>query len=81
LLSILPPQDAWPYGIPRIMSSFAFEERTQGPPHDGNFNLRSPTFDANGQCNNGWVCEHRWPQTANMIAFRNNVEGTTVSNW
>lgn len=72
---------AFPYGIPRIMSSFAFESRSQGPPHDGNYNTLSPTFNADGSCNNGWVCEHRWQQTVNMVSFRNTVEGTTLANW
>lgn len=63
------------------MSSFAFDTRSQGPPHDGNYNTLSPTFGADGACNNGWVCEHRWRQTYNMVAFRNTIEGTSVANW
>jgi alpha-amylase len=51
---------AWPYGVPRIMSSFNFTTREQGPPKDSQKNILPPTFDANGQCDNGWVCEHRW---------------------
>jgi alpha-amylase len=51
---------AWNYGVPRIMSSFNFTNRDQGPPRDSQKNILPPTFDANGQCNNGWVCEHRW---------------------
>lgn len=64
------------------MSSFYFDTRTQGPPHDGNYNLVSPTFGANGECNDGkWVCEHRWYQTYNMVGFRNTVENGAVANW
>lgn len=63
------------------MSSFAFDTRSQGPPHDGNYNTLSPTFGADGGCNNGWVCEHRWRQTFNMVAFKNTVEGAAVSHW
>lgn len=64
------------------MSSFFFDTRFQGPPHDGNYNTVSPTFGANGECNDGkWVCEHRWYQTYNMVEFRNTVEGTQVANW
>jgi alpha-amylase len=44
---------AWPFGIPRIMSSFAFNDGDQGPPADANGNLRSPTFNADGSCGNG----------------------------
>ena len=72
---------AWPYGIPRLMSSFAFEDRDVGPPRDGAGNIVAPTFDANGQCNNGWVCEHRWPQIAGMVQFRNAAFGASVQNW
>lgn len=73
---------ARPYGFARIMSSFYFDERTQGPPHDGNYNLVSPTFGANGECNDGkWVCEHRWRQTYNMVAFKNTVDTAPQANW
>lgn len=72
---------AWPYGIPRLMSSFAFDTRSQGPPHDGYYNILSPTFSDDGSCNNGWVCEHRWRETFNMVKFRNTVENTSVTNW
>lgn len=72
---------AWPYGIPRIMSSFYFTNRDMGPPADGSGNITPPTFDSNGQCNNGWVCEHRWHQIKQMVDFRNVVYGTGVSNW
>jgi alpha-amylase len=73
---------AWPYGIPRIMSSFYFDNGDQGPPADGNGNLRSPTFTGTA-CNpsSGWVCEHRWRQIYNMVQFRNAVAGTGVANW
>jgi alpha-amylase len=72
---------AWPYGIPRIMSSFEFSNGDQGPPADANGNLRSPTFNADGSCGGGWVCEHRWRQIFNMVKFRNAVGTAAVSNW
>jgi alpha-amylase len=50
---------AWPFGISRIMSSFAFTDTDAGPPND-NGNLRSPSFNPDGSCNNGWICEHRY---------------------
>ncbi|KAF2367801.1 Glycosyl hydrolase family 13 catalytic domain [Trinorchestia longiramus] len=71
---------AWPYGFTRIMSSYNWEQDIQnghdnndwiGPPHDGNFNIVSPTFGDDGACNNDWVCEHRWRQIFNMVKFRN----------
>jgi alpha-amylase len=72
---------AWPYGLPRIMSSFAFTNTEAGPPADGNGNIISPVFNAAGACTNGWVCEHRWRQIFNMVGFRNAVDGTSVANW
>lgn len=72
---------AFDFGIPRLMSSFSFEHRDQGPPTDANLNIISPTFDSDGQCNNGWVCEHRWKPIKNMVEFRNVVKGTKVENW
>jgi alpha-amylase len=72
---------AFDFGIPRLMSSFYFTVRDQGPPADSNLNILAPSFDADGQCNNGWVCEHRWPAIKNMVAFRNAVKGTKVENW
>lgn len=63
------------------MSSFSFTHRDQGPPTDANLNIISPTFDADGQCNNGWVCEHRWPAISNMIGFRNIARSTVVEHW
>lgn len=60
---------AWDYGIPRIMSSFAFTEHDQGPPADASGNLISPVINADGSCGNGWVCEHRWHEIANMVGL------------
>nr|ABC68516.1 alpha-amylase [Blattella germanica] len=72
---------AYPYGYPRVMSSFSFDNSDQGPPQDGNGNIISPSINADGTCGNGWVCEHRWRQIFNMVGFRNAVAGTAVSNW
>lgn len=71
------------YGHQRLMSSFYFDHRDQGPPQDNTVsqNILSPTFDANGQCNNGWVCEHRWPAIRNMVQFSAAVKGTEAHNW
>lgn len=54
---------------------------SQGPPHDGNYNTLSPVINADGSCDSNWVCEHRWLQTVNMVAFKNTVENTAVNNW
>lgn len=63
---------------PRVMSSFYFDDPSQGPPQDSEGNIVSPGIDENGLCTNGWVCEHRWRAIANMIKFRSVTDGTVV---
>ncbi|XP_055524227.1 alpha-amylase A-like [Wyeomyia smithii] len=72
---------AHPYGIPRVMSSFFFDDGDQGPPQDGSGNLVPPSINADGTCGNGWVCEHRWRQIFHMVGFRNVVAGTGLNDW
>lgn len=76
---------AHPHGgpHPRIMSSFAFSDPSQGPPQDEQQRITSPEFDEQGLCkeSSGWVCEHRWPAIANMIEFRTVTQGTFVRNF
>jgi alpha-amylase len=67
---------AWPYGSPTVMSSYEFSNRDQGPPSNGS-GLTNNTTCFSG----GWRCEHRWRVIANMVAFRNAVNGTSVVNW
>ncbi|MFI2810672.1 carbohydrate-binding module family 20 domain-containing protein [Microbulbifer sp. JSM ZJ756] len=52
----------WPYGYPKVMSSYDWSDHDQGPP-----------ASAAGDCSNGWLCEHRNRAIANMVAFRNNT--------
>ena len=63
----------YPYGYPLVMSSYRFEDDGQGPPDS------SPHND-NG-CGQDWVCEHRRPAIANMVAFRKATYGADVVNW
>lgn len=72
---------AHPYGNVRLMSSFDFKVKDQGPPHDDKFNILSPTINADGSCGNGWVCEHRWPTTVKMVDFRNVAGTAEISMW
>jgi hypothetical protein len=72
---------AWPYGVPRIMSSFNFTNRDQGPPRDAVGNIVAPEFNADAQCTNGWVCEHRWHDISGMVGFRNVAGSALVGNW
>jgi alpha-amylase len=71
---------AHPHGgnHPRVMSSFAFDDPNIGPPQDNDENIVSRGIDSNGQCTNGWVCEHRWNAIANMIKFRAATDGSLV---
>jgi alpha-amylase len=66
---------AWPYGVPSVMSSFAFSNADAGPPAASN----GTTTAVN--CSSGWVCEHRWRTTENMVALRNAAAGAAVTNW
>lgn len=50
----------WPYGYPKVMSSYEWHDHDQGPPSHGA-----------SSCSGGWLCEHRLPAIANMVAFRN----------
>lgn len=54
---------SWPYGIPRVMSSYGFDTDVTGPP--------GGDMGTGGTCTNGWICEHRWRQVTNMVAWRN----------
>lgn len=74
---------AHPYGTIRIMSSYNFSSDNidEGPPMDENEKILSVTSDDTGACENGWICEHRWQQIVEMVKFRVNVYGTTISKW
>lgn len=74
---------AHPHGDnhPRLMSSYYFDDPSQGPPQDSDGNIVSRGIDANGTCTNGYVCEHRWPEIANMIKFRSSTDGEPVRSF
>lgn len=68
---------AHPYGYPKVMSSYFFDNHDAGPPgqavHDG----------GNVKCFNGqpWVCEHRWSPIANMVAWRKTAGTNGITAW
>jgi alpha-amylase len=64
---------SWDYGTPKILSSFYFDNRDQGPPHTSNYTIADVTIDSNGTCTNGWICQHRWKPIAAMARFRDVV--------
>ncbi|MEV7992172.1 alpha-amylase family protein [Streptomyces sp. NPDC086077] len=63
---------AWPYGAPDINSGYEFTDHDAGPPNGGR-------VDACWQ--NGWKCQHAWPEIQRMVAFRNATRGQSVTNW
>ncbi|KAJ8721954.1 hypothetical protein PYW08_004356 [Mythimna loreyi] len=72
---------AHPHGWPQLMSSFGFSDTEAGPPMDNSGNIVSPSINSDNTCGNGWICEHRWRQIYSMVAFRNRVGSTAVTNW
>jgi alpha-amylase len=73
---------AWPYGYPKIMSSYDFTDTNAGPPADANGNTDDIYANGTPNCFNEWKCEHRWLAITNMVEFRNVTSSDfTVSNW
>ncbi|WP_214110870.1 alpha-amylase, partial [Acrocarpospora catenulata] len=65
---------SWPYGTPRVYSSFTWSDSEAGPPHNGS------GFVTDTDCGNGrWTCFHR--QLTGMVGFYHAVAGTAVANW
>lgn len=65
---------AWPFGIPKIMSSFSFSKHDDSIPEtrvwqDG----RNTCFDVDSP----WVAQHRWNAIANMVLFRSKTKDAT----
>jgi alpha-amylase len=89
---------SYPYGYPVLMSSFAFDRTTsaglaQGPPSDdmGNTLAIYPSGSTTPSCSpdpatapiGTWVCQHRDPFVARMLAFRKAVarQAEVVNFW
>ncbi|MFF7973888.1 alpha-amylase family glycosyl hydrolase [Streptomyces sp. NPDC007905] len=63
---------AYPYGAPDINSGYEWSDADAGPPNGGKVNA----------CwQDGWKCQHAWPEIRSMVAFRNATRGQAVSNW
>jgi alpha-amylase len=74
---------AFNYGSVSLMSSYDFNDDSDGPPSspDGN-TLRVYADDGSSRCGKfGWVCEHRQPEILSMVEFRNSVGNASVTNW
>eukprot|EP00401_Gymnodinium_catenatum_P027877 CAMPEP_0117495684 /NCGR_PEP_ID=MMETSP0784-20121206/20262_1 /TAXON_ID=39447 /ORGANISM="" /LENGTH=453 /DNA_ID=CAMNT_0005290619 /DNA_START=180 /DNA_END=1541 /DNA_ORIENTATION=+ len=59
---------AVPYGSPVVMSSYVRSDKDTGP-----------TYPV--ACGDGWVCEHRRPDIANMVLWRRVASTSNVSNF
>ncbi|MFD4785869.1 alpha-amylase family protein [Streptomyces sp. NPDC058459] len=63
---------AYPYGAPDINSGYEWSDADAGPPNGGRVNA----------CwQDGWKCQHAWPEIRSMVAFRNATRGQAVSDW
>ncbi|MGW1724661.1 alpha-amylase [Streptomyces sp. NPDC002306] len=63
---------AYPYGAPDINSGYEWSDADAGPPNGGSVSA----------CwQNGWKCQHAWPEIKSMVAFRNATRGQSVTNW
>jgi alpha-amylase len=79
---------AWPYGYPKVMSSYDWPRNVQwtGNKQEDVNDWMGPPADALGDtkdvdCDSPeWVCEHRWGNIANMVAFRNHT-GREQADW
>lgn len=74
---------AWPYGTPRLMSSYTFENADQGPPHHDDGWQTLPVYHGHDdRCGDSrWVCEHRDPAVLAMVGFRRAVGAAPVRHW
>ncbi|XP_059150386.1 alpha-amylase-like [Physella acuta] len=72
---------AYNYGFTRVMSSYYFTDNSAGPPRNADLTTKDVPIKADGTCDNGWVCEHRWKPIGNMAMFRTAVAGTSVDNF
>ncbi|MFF0724389.1 carbohydrate-binding module family 20 domain-containing protein [Streptomyces sp. NPDC004134] len=63
---------AWPYGSPDVHSGYEFGNNDAGPPNNG---------AVNACYQDGWKCQHAWPEIESMVGFRNAARGQAVTNW
>jgi len=72
-----------PYGRPRVMSSFHYKNGAEGPPSDENGAILRVHSEEADRCDEVfWVCEHRRPKIAGMVAFRRaTASSTRITDW
>jgi alpha-amylase len=69
---------SWPYGYPKVMSSYYFSDHDQGPPRTA---VHGPGGSLRCADGSNWVCEHRTTAIANMVKWRSSAGGEPVANW
>jgi alpha-amylase len=63
---------AYPYGAPDVNSGYEWSDKDAGPPNNGSVNA----------CwQDGWKCQHAWPEILRMVAFRNATRGQSLTDW
>ncbi|MFC7344123.1 alpha-amylase [Saccharopolyspora griseoalba] len=67
---------AHPYGTPKLISSFAFDNADAGPPAESDGATKPANCD-----DAAWVCEQRRPIIAGMVGFHNAVAGAGLTDW
>ncbi len=80
---------AWPYGYPRVMSSYAWDgvNDRMGPPSDSQGHTNDIYVDGQPDCfgdqpGQDWICEHRWPGIAGMVGFHNaTARNFAMTDW
>jgi alpha-amylase len=78
---------AYPFGYPRVMSSYVFSDTEAGPPSDARGHTDSiyaagSTTPNCGLASGQWVCEQRWHAIAGMVGFRDfTAHAPTVTDW
>ena len=73
---------AYDYGTPRLISDYKWSNTDDGAP--GATATSVPDVDMDKACSTNdsdWNCEQRWTSTRGMIALRNYVNGTEVTDW
>ena len=73
---------AYDYGTPRLLSDYKWSNGDDGAP--GATATSVPDVDMDKVCSTNdsdWNCEQRWTSTRGMIALRNYVNGTEVTDW
>jgi hypothetical protein len=66
---------AYTFGVPTVLSSYAFSSTDDGAPNGG----AGACSGAGGA--NGFYCQHRWTTIANMVKFRAAVGAAALVNW